>query len=93
MADGGHLVPPSQDPSKETTWTETKKRLDRFLPDLFKELFPDTPRDIPAPSPPTPGSPSVTLPQETPSDEKDAPTESAEATSEVPTTKDDEKKD
>ncbi|KAL2800397.1 hypothetical protein BJX66DRAFT_331975 [Aspergillus keveii] len=94
MADGGHLVPPSQDPSKETTWTETKKRLDRFLPDLFKELFPGTPKDIPAPSPPTPGSPSVTLPQENPSDEKkEAPTESAEATSEVPTTKDDEKKD
>ncbi|KAG2025533.1 hypothetical protein GB937_002789 [Aspergillus fischeri] len=41
MADGGHLVPPSQDPSKEPIWTETKKRLERFLPDLFKEIFPE----------------------------------------------------
>ena len=41
MADGGHLVPPSQDPSKEQIWTETKKRLERFLPALFVEIFPD----------------------------------------------------
>jgi brefeldin A-resistance guanine nucleotide exchange factor 1 len=94
MADGGYLVPPSQDPSKETTWAETKKRLDRFLPDLFKELFPDTPKDIPAPSSPAAGSPSITAPQETPSDEKkEVPTEGAEATPEVPPTRNDEKKD
>ena len=31
-------MPPSQDPSKEKLWVETWKRLDRFLPDLRKEL-------------------------------------------------------
>lgn len=41
MADGGHLVPPAQDPSKEQIWTETKKRLERFLPALFVEIFPE----------------------------------------------------
>jgi golgi-specific brefeldin A-resistance guanine nucleotide exchange factor 1 len=41
MADGGYLVPPSQNPSKEKIWIETRKRLERFLPDLFGELFPD----------------------------------------------------
>lgn len=40
MADGGYLVPPSQDPSKEEIWVETRKRLGRFLPDLFAEIFP-----------------------------------------------------
>lgn len=40
MADGGYLAPPSQDPSKETIWVETQKRLDRFLPQLFAEIFP-----------------------------------------------------
>jgi brefeldin A-resistance guanine nucleotide exchange factor 1 len=48
MADGGHLVPPSQDPSKEPIWTETKKRLERFLPDLFKEIFPEDLNERPA---------------------------------------------
>jgi brefeldin A-resistance guanine nucleotide exchange factor 1 len=43
MADQGHLAPPHQDPSKENIWTETKKRLERFLPDLFEEVFPDVP--------------------------------------------------
>jgi brefeldin A-resistance guanine nucleotide exchange factor 1 len=38
MAKDGYLVPPTEDPSKEKLWTETWKRLDRFLPDLRKEL-------------------------------------------------------
>ncbi len=38
MAKDGYLVPPSDDPSKERLWVETWKRLDRFLPDLRKEL-------------------------------------------------------
>lgn len=49
MADGGYLVPPSQDPSKESIWTETKKRLERFLPDLFKEIFPNASDEKSAP--------------------------------------------
>jgi brefeldin A-resistance guanine nucleotide exchange factor 1 len=45
MADGGYLVSPSQDPSKEEIWVETRKRLGRFLPDLFSEIFPDVPNE------------------------------------------------
>lgn len=46
MADGGYLAPPSQDPSKETIWVETQKRLDRFLPQLFAEIFPPAPEPL-----------------------------------------------
>lgn len=56
MADGGYLAPPSQDPSKEKIWVETQKRLDRFLPQLFTEIFP------PAPEPPS----EQTLPSDEP---------------------------
>jgi brefeldin A-resistance guanine nucleotide exchange factor 1 len=41
MGDGGYLAPPTKDPSKEKIWTETRKRLDRFLPNLFTEIFPE----------------------------------------------------
>jgi brefeldin A-resistance guanine nucleotide exchange factor 1 len=49
MADGGYLAPPYQDPTKEKIWTETRKRLDRFLPHLFAEIFPESPKDRSAP--------------------------------------------
>ncbi|QMW45171.1 hypothetical protein G4B11_008591 [Aspergillus flavus] len=68
MADGGYLVPPSQDADKEQIWTETRKRLERFLPDLFKEIFPEMP---PAQSTLTPTAPSPDLPKDdTPADEQ-----------------------
>jgi len=51
MADGGYLAPPSQDPSKEKIWVETRKRLDRFVPDLFTEIFPETSKGKPVPGP------------------------------------------
>jgi brefeldin A-resistance guanine nucleotide exchange factor 1 len=38
MSSSGYLVPPSVDPAHEKLWTETWKRLSRFLPDLRKEL-------------------------------------------------------
>ena len=38
MSSSGFLVPPSQDPSKAELWNGTWKRIDRFLPDLRKEL-------------------------------------------------------
>jgi brefeldin A-resistance guanine nucleotide exchange factor 1 len=38
MSSSNYLVPPSIDPSQEKLWTETWKRIDRFLPDLRKEL-------------------------------------------------------
>ena len=41
MADGGYLVPPSQNPDQSLLWDETWKRLERFLPNMFHEVFPD----------------------------------------------------
>lgn len=38
MSSSGYLVPPAQDPSQEKLWVETWKRIDRFLPDLRKDL-------------------------------------------------------
>ena len=38
MSSSGYLVSPSEDESQEKLWVETWKRLDRFLPDLRKEL-------------------------------------------------------
>ncbi|PQE10189.1 Sec7 domain-containing protein [Rutstroemia sp. NJR-2017a WRK4] len=38
MSSSGYLVPRSQDPAEEKLWTETWKRIDRFLPDLRKDL-------------------------------------------------------
>ncbi|PYH96295.1 Sec7 domain protein [Aspergillus ellipticus CBS 707.79] len=70
MADGGYLVPPSQDPSKEQIWNETKKRLDRFLPDLFNEIFPPVPDEKPAPAAaPAPTSPEPSVPVTEPKEE------------------------
>ncbi|KAI9736372.1 MAG: GDP/GTP exchange factor for ARF [Claussenomyces sp. TS43310] len=46
MSSSGYLVPPAQDPSYERLWVETWKRLDRFLPDLRKDLDLDS-RDMP----------------------------------------------
>jgi brefeldin A-resistance guanine nucleotide exchange factor 1 len=43
MSSSGYLVPRSEDPSNEKLWTETWKRIDRFLPDLRKELDLDPP--------------------------------------------------
>ncbi|KAI0874141.1 Sec7-domain-containing protein [Hypoxylon argillaceum] len=38
MSSSGYLVPPAKDPSQEKLWVETWKRIDRFLPDLRKDL-------------------------------------------------------
>ena len=40
MADGGYLVPPAENPHHVHLWEETWKRLDKFLPGMFAELFP-----------------------------------------------------
>ena len=61
MADSGYLVPPAQDASKEEMWLETRKRLDRFLPNLFTEVFPDTAMEAEKPLPtPAKSSPANT---------------------------------
>jgi len=43
MASNGYLVPPSADATKEKVWTETWKRIDRFMPDLRGDLAVDEP--------------------------------------------------
>jgi brefeldin A-resistance guanine nucleotide exchange factor 1 len=42
MGGAGYLSRPSEDPENEKMWTETKKKLDRFLPNLFSDVFPET---------------------------------------------------
>lgn len=88
MADGGYLVPPSQDPSKEPIWTETKKRLERFLPDLFNEIFPNASDEksapvsvAPSPAPSTPTPPAE--PQEQASTSAEEQPASSEAAAEA----------
>lgn len=49
MSDGGYLAPPAKDPSREKIWTETRKRLDRFLPNLFTEIFSESSHQPPQP--------------------------------------------
>ena len=44
MSSNGYLVPPSQNPEREELWNETWKRIDRFLPDLRKDLALDDPK-------------------------------------------------
>ena len=41
MADGGFLIPPKQGEKPSQLWTETSKKVDRFLPGLVPDLFPD----------------------------------------------------
>jgi brefeldin A-resistance guanine nucleotide exchange factor 1 len=41
MSNGGFLAPPDEKPEQEELWKETWKRINRFLPGLFGELFPE----------------------------------------------------
>jgi brefeldin A-resistance guanine nucleotide exchange factor 1 len=41
LSSGGYLVSPDEQPEKEQLWDETWKRINRFQPELFKELFPE----------------------------------------------------
>ena len=38
MSSSGYLVPPSKDPAQEKLWSETWRRIDRFLRDLRADL-------------------------------------------------------
>ncbi|KAL1876336.1 hypothetical protein VTK73DRAFT_9579 [Phialemonium thermophilum] len=51
MSTSGCLIPPSQNPEKDKLWTETWKRIDRFLPNLRKELFLEEPAQPPEVAP------------------------------------------
>lgn len=46
MSSSGYLVSPKQEPSKEQLWTETWKRIDRFLPDLRSDLALDEDEEL-----------------------------------------------
>lgn len=48
MADGGYLVPPSENAENVHLWDETRRRLERFLPNLFSEVFPEQTKVPPA---------------------------------------------
>lgn len=41
MSNGGFLAPPDENPEQEELWNETWKRINRFLPNFFGELFPE----------------------------------------------------
>jgi brefeldin A-resistance guanine nucleotide exchange factor 1 len=41
MSNSGHLVPPDEKPEQEELWNETWKRINRFLPQFYAELFPE----------------------------------------------------
>ena len=53
MTNGGFLVPPSEKSKRSEIWEETWKRVDRFLPDLYAEIFPEAAQSPPPPPPPT----------------------------------------
>jgi brefeldin A-resistance guanine nucleotide exchange factor 1 len=78
MADGGYLVSPDQDSSKEEMWNETRKRLGRFLPDLFGEIFPDAGKEAETSQPPSavPSAPPSAVPSAVSSPQPNADAES-----------------
>jgi len=47
MANGGYLVPPSANAEDSRLWDETWKRLERFLPGMFREIFPEPVQSAP----------------------------------------------
>ena len=51
MSSNGYLVPPSKNPERKELWDETWKRIDRFLPELRKDLALDEPEPEPEPAP------------------------------------------
>lgn len=41
MVTGGYLVAPSESVEDTRLWDETWKRLERFMPGMFREIFPE----------------------------------------------------
>lgn len=50
MADGGYLQPPAQGEKPSQMWEMTWKRIDRFLPNLFRDIYPEKRSTKPEPS-------------------------------------------
>lgn len=63
MANGGFLVPPSEKSKGSEMWEETWKRVDRFLPNLYAEIFPEAVQSPKSPSPPPPPPPPTATAQ------------------------------
>ena len=63
MADGGFIQPPSHGSPPTKLWDETCKRVDRFLPDLIAEIFPQV---IPPPPEAKPAKIEDKIPAEPP---------------------------
>lgn len=59
MSSSGYLVPPRKEPSKEVLWTETWKRIDRFLPDLRSDLALEEPSQEDSQTPDQPDAKGV----------------------------------
>jgi brefeldin A-resistance guanine nucleotide exchange factor 1 len=65
MSTSGYLAPPEQKPEQADLWNQTWRHLDRFLPNLRKELFPESivksgaAMKSPRVQPPTPTSSSA----------------------------------
>ncbi|KAL7276188.1 GDP/GTP exchange factor for ARF [Rhizina undulata] len=64
MSSGGYLVPPGEDSKHQELWNQTWKRLERFLPDLFGELFPQTTLEPPKTEAPRVSTEAVEAPQD-----------------------------
>ncbi|KAM0401578.1 hypothetical protein ACHAQC_002269 [Fusarium culmorum] len=79
MASSGYLVSPHKDPSKEKLWSETWKRIDRFLPELRGELALDEPPSKENTNELTVGAPAQ--PQDAGEEIMEKEAESAETTS------------
>ena len=76
MSSDGYLAPPDEKPANAELWIQTWNTLDRFLPGLLSELFPEEakkPRMVRKPTGVTSGSISVT----DSGDEKNKDTQSA----------------
>lgn len=61
MSSNGYLVPPSKNPERKELWDETWKRIDRFLPELRKDLALDEPEPEPATEPVAEAEPGNSL--------------------------------
>lgn len=74
MADGGYIEPPSRGQRPTELWEETCKRVDRFLPNLIAEIFPQLSNSDPEPGHTSTGKGAISEPVETPRISADQPT-------------------
>ena len=59
MADGGFIGPPGKREKPSEMWEQTVNRVERFLPDLIKEIFPQVEALDPEPEPENKAATSV----------------------------------